>query len=225
MPELKQHFVAFLDILGFSQMVEAGGDSVSENLQKLYRCHQAAAAIFAEDANCSITQFSDSIVLSKPYDPNEFKWFAEAIANYQRLLLNEGLLCRGGVAVNTHFSNNSFTFSAGLIDAYRIESQHARYPRIVVSQDLLELVLPPLGAGKLPKYLAKEDDGLVFVDYLWVTRSKSPGKLSAVIKDVVAALGSSDSASVREKGRWLASYSDFVLGTTLGVPRFLRHRK
>lgn len=224
MPELKQHFVAFLDILGFSQMVEAGGESGSMNLQKLYKCHQAAATIFAGDASCSITQFSDSIVLSKPYEQGGFKWFAEAIANYQRLLLDEGLLCRGGVAVNTHFSNNSFTFSPGLIDAYRIESQHARYPRIVVSTDLLDLVFPTPTAD-LPKFLAREDDGLVFVDYLWVTRSKAPTKLSTRVKDLVSSLGASPSASVREKGRWLASYSDFVLGTTLGVPRFLRERK
>lgn len=224
MPELKQHFVAFLDILGFSQMVQAGGKVGDDNLQKLYRCHQGAAAIFAGDASCSITQFSDSIVLSKPYSENEFKWFVEAIGNYQRLLLNEGLLCRGGIAVNTHFSNNSFTFSAGLIDAYRIESERARYPRIVVSQDLLDLVFPA-GSAKIPSYLSEEDDGLVFVDYLWITKAKSPAKMNKNIENLVRELGESPSASVREKGRWLASYSDFVLGTKLSVPRFLRVSK
>src|SRR5262245_15988104 len=119
--ELKQHFVAFLDVLGFSQMVEADINGNDHRfLSKLIKCHQSAGKIFSDDPNCTVTQFSDSIVISKPYDSGSFKWFVTRVAQFQRLLLDEELLCRGGVAVNKHFSNGSFTFSAGLIDAYRV---------------------------------------------------------------------------------------------------------
>ncbi|CTP90325.1 hypothetical protein [Xanthomonas graminis] len=217
MPELKQHFVAFLDILGFSQMVEGDADGTN-NLAKLYRCHQAAGAIFADDTECSITQFSDSIVVSKPYEASGFKWFAESLAKYQRLLLDEGLLCRGGIAVNTHFSNNAFTFSSGLIDAYRLESTLARFPRVVISADLLDLVFP--GGKKMPPYLMREDDGLVFIDYMWVTRNSSPRKMMGMVSELVESMSKSGSASVREKARWLASYSDHVMSSSLSIPRF-----
>ena len=69
--ELKQHFVAFLDVLGFKEMVRsdvASGEHLF--LSKLFRCHQSAAGIFQDDPACSITQFSDSIVVSKPFDPD-----------------------------------------------------------------------------------------------------------------------------------------------------------
>jgi hypothetical protein len=114
--ELKQHFVAFLDVLGFSHMVKSdleNGDLAF--LSKLFRCHQSAAQIFRDDPNCTITQFSDSILIARPYDAEGFEWFAKRVAEYQRLFLQEGLLCRGGIAVDRHFSNGSFTFSAGLI--------------------------------------------------------------------------------------------------------------
>ncbi|WP_157656244.1 hypothetical protein [Burkholderia ubonensis] len=217
--ELKPHFVAFLDVLGFSDMVET--DSKSENqvfLSKLFKCHQSAGTIFRDNVNCSITQFSDSIVVSMPYNSTQFQWFSTRVAEYQRLLLDEGLLCRGGVAVNKHFSNGSFTFSAGLIQAYRVESKAARYPRVVISPEVLSLVYPSMAS--IPGFLIKEDDGLYFIDYLGLTADKRPKTLEKSISEVVNRLSSSENSSVREKGQWIAAYSDAILGTTHSQPRF-----
>jgi hypothetical protein len=217
--ELKQHFVAFLDILGFSEMVVADVSSDNQpNLSKLFRCHQGAAAIFQDDPNCTITQFSDSIVVAKPFDPDAFEWFACKVAEYQRLLLDEGLICRGGIAVNKHFSNGSFTFSAGLIDAYRVENTVARFPRVVVSQDLIELIFPDL--DEYPDYLVREDDGLIFVDYVGLFRNRGLETLKSSIAGIVSSLTASKIPSLREKGVWLSSYSDAILGTQLTPARF-----
>lgn len=217
--ELKQHYVAFLDVLGFKEMVKS--DMVGDNhkyLSKLFRCHQSAAQIFQDDPNCSITQFSDSIVISKPYDAASFEWFATRVADYQRLLLDEELLCRGGIAVDKHFSNGSFTFSAGLIAAYRVENKTARYPRVVISTEVMDLVFPQ--KKTLPPFLIEEDDGLLFIDYIGLTLRKRPKKLAVSVKNVVEELLLSDDSSVREKGLWLASYSDATLGTALKLPKF-----
>lgn len=217
--ELRQHYVAFLDVLGFSEMVAE--DIKSEDhrhLSKLFKCHQAAAHIFSDDPNCSITQFSDSIVVAKPFDADAFDWFVTRVAKYQRLLLDEELLCRGGISVNKHFSNGSFTFSAGLIAAYRVESKMARYPRVVVSPEVMELIFP--GVTDVPKHLVREDDGLLFVDYIGHTRATKPKRLESAVESVVRTLLGSETASIREKGIWLASYSDRVLGTKLQPPRF-----
>lgn len=222
-PAVRQHFVAFLDVLGFSEMVESDllGQS-QENLVKLFRCHQSAAVIFRDDVNCQIIQFSDSIVVAMPYDPRRFEWFASRVADYQRLLLDERLLCRGGIAVDQHFSNGTFTFSAGLIRAYRVESQSARYPRVVVSPEVISLVYP--NKIDTPSFLIAEDDGLLFVDYLGLTRARKPKYLRNAVEEIVSTLSSHSSPSVREKGHWLAAYSDSVLGSNLRVPRFIGRR-
>ncbi|WP_211461579.1 hypothetical protein [Collimonas silvisoli] len=219
MVELKQHYVAFLDVLGFKEMVHS--DMLGDNhlfLSKLFKCHQSAAQIFSDDPNCSITQFSDSIVVSKPYDAKSFTWFATRVAQYQRLLLDEELLCRGGIAVNKHFSNGSFTFSAGLIAAYGVESQTARYPRVVISPEVMDLVFPE--RKMLPNFLIEEDDGLLFIDYIGLTSSIRPGKLAVSINNIVGKLLDSSVPSVREKGLWLAAYSDAVLGSSLSLTKF-----
>lgn len=217
--ELKQHFVAFLDILGFKEMVQSDTTGkCNVNLSKLFRCHQSASQIFKDGLDCQISQFSDSIVISKPFSADSFEWFSIRIAQYQQLLLNEHLLCRGGIAVNEHFSNGSFTFSAGLIDAYKVESKTARYPRVVVSPEVMELIYPDIKI--CPPFLIQEDDGLYFVDYIGLDlrkRNRLANSLTAVVTSTLA----STESSVREKGQWLAAYSDAVLGTSLSKPKFL----
>jgi hypothetical protein len=217
--DLKQHFVAFLDLLGFKEMVEADLRAAhQDNLAKLFRCHQSAGVVFRDKVNCSVIQFSDSIVISMPYSAGEFEWFVSRVADYQRLLLDEHLLCRGGIAVNKHFSNGSFTFSAGLIEAYRVESKVARYPRVVVSPDVLDLVFPNM--SNTPRHLIMEDDGLYFVDYIGLTKRKRPRQMEITLQSVVKNLSANKNPSVREKGLWLAAYSDAVLSTKLSPPKF-----
>ena len=217
--EFKQHFVAFLDVLGFKEMVSDDlKNDTNKHLLKLYRCHQGAAEIFHNDPTCTITQFSDSIVISKPYEAAAFEGFVRQVANYQRFLLDEELLCRGGIAVNKHFSNNSFTFSAGLIDAYTVESNAARYPRVVISPDVVSLVYPE--GIKSSSFLVEEDDGLWFVDYIGLTLTKRPKRLNEAVSNIVGQLSRSVSSSVREKGLWLAAYADATLATKLKQPKF-----
>jgi hypothetical protein len=221
--DVKPHFVAFLDVLGFSEMVRSDAESGDETfLRKLFKCHQSAAVVFRDNAHCSITQFSDSIVVAMPYESNQFRWFATQSAKYQRLLLDEGLLCRGGIAVNKHFSNGSFTFSAGLIQAYHVESKTARFPRVVVSPDVLSLIYPKMDFT--PPFLVREDDGLFFVDYLGLTAATRPAALREAVADIVQRLSRSSNASVREKGQWIAAYADAVLQTNHRVPRFSGRR-
>ncbi len=218
--ELKQHYVAFLDVLGFSEMVKS--DLVDDNhlyLSKLFKCHQRAAEVFSDDPNCFITQFSDSIVISKPYEEKSFEWFATRVAKYQRILLDERLLCRGGIAVNKHFSNGSFTFSAGLIEAYHVESKIARYPRVVISPELIDLVFPE--KKEIPEFLVQEDDGMLFIDYVGLTQKQRPKTLVLSITDVVTKLLMNENPSLREKGIWLATYSDSTLKTKLAPKKFV----
>ncbi|HBO4973960.1 MULTISPECIES: hypothetical protein [Pseudomonas aeruginosa group] len=216
--ELKFHYVAFLDILGFKAMVESevkSGEGFF--LRKLYNCHQKAKSIFESDPELSVIQFSDSIVISRPYSKCYFESFVERICMYQRYLLEEGLLCRGGVAVNQHFNDESFTFSAGLIDAYMVESTSAKYPRVVVSPDVVDLVF---SEGGVSNSLIREDDGLYFVDYLGGCEEERV-RLIPVVRSILNEVSGSASSSVREKGTWLASYCDAVWNTDFCPPRFI----
>ncbi|MCV2216943.1 hypothetical protein [Thauera sp. Sel9] len=217
--QLTSHFVAFIDVLGFSDMVRHDCESSDspKYLDILYKAHNRASLIFGKDLDAGLIQFSDSVVFSRPFDLSEFSGFLSAIAEWQKGLLMDGLLCRGGVTFGKHFVKDRFMFSKGMIEAYQLESLQARYPRIVVSDNLLELANPTIDASKLQ--ILHEEDGLAFVDYLV---AKSPDETEALVSRVKALIEgtSTASASVQEKMRWLARYSDFKFESSLSVPPF-----
>jgi hypothetical protein len=214
----QQCFVAFLDVLGFSEMVARAVTTVgADELNRLYRCHVAARALTVSDRTVDIVQFSDSVVISKPYAAQDFRGFVQLVANYQRLLLREGILCRGGLSRGAHYSKDAFVMSEGLISAYQLESKKARYPRVVVSDELLLLVGER--SAKQARLL-REDDGVVFVDFLTGGRERERRHLSDAAKACVAECRSHGATSVLEKGVWLAAYSDQALNTQLSTERF-----
>lgn len=213
-----ESYVAFLDILGFSEIVSrVVSDDSADDLERLYKCHQASGGLIGHDPSIQITQFSDSIVISRPFEQSYFSKFIDVVYKYQRLLLGERFLCRGGVSRGRHFANGSFMMSAGLVSAYLLERDRARYPRVAVSEDLLTLV------GKENFRLAKllsEDDGVVFVDYLRGGDQRSRLRLERAAKDCISTCRSHASSGVKEKGVWLAAYTDRSLGTLFSEDRF-----
>lgn len=182
-------------------------------LPTLHNAHIQAKLDFAKDIESNIIQFSDSIVFSRKFSHEAFPTFIEAIANWQKNLLENGLLCRGGVTFGNHFVRDNFMFSKGLIDAYQLECKQARYPRIIVSQDLIELV-----SAEEPR-LIKEDDGLSFIDYISYRNDSEKEKYSRSIHGLLQ-LNKNSNSSVQEKMRWLAKYADHKLGTSFATPQF-----
>ncbi len=213
--EIKTYFVAFIDILGFKGIVEKeklSGYS-GEHLEKLLECHLECEKIF-RNYGLDIIQFSDSIVISKLYEKDSFHEFISSVSTYQKFLMRQGFLCRGGVAVNKHYSLSSFVFSPALIDAYRVESEKAIYPRVVVSEDVMDLVFPE---KKYPPTLCKEYDGLFFINFL---HGENISTIENVIYQIVTDCLNSKNHSVIQKGIWLANYSDYALRTSLSPQRF-----
>ena len=138
---LKNYLVAFIDILGFKEMVKHDSE-VPDGKQKfiniLYELHLETKKIKDSNSEIQVFQFSDSVVISIPYSATRFIDFCEIVSNYQYRLFLSGILCRGGVSYGKHFSSDSFLFSTGMIHAYLIESREAITPRVVISRDLMD---------------------------------------------------------------------------------------
>lgn len=205
--ELKNHYVAFIDILGFSQMVRAdceGGPNGQQYVDRLIEVHQQTTTLGSDVDGLSVSQFSDSTVIAAPFSRVSFSDFLGVIVSFQQNLLRKGILCRGGVAIGKHYSEGSFLFSNGLIEAYRIESGLAVFPRIVVSQDLIDLIYPN---RNLPPScsLLRENDDLFFVDYI---SSMSQRDVRSFMEKIVPGNLAQD-PSVRNKQIWLIEYYNF----------------
>ncbi len=145
--ELLDSVVCFIDILGFSSMIK---DYFSKNSgqELLNRMHNSLteAYKFMKEINensGAVKIFTDNIVIGKAIrddGESELGHLLDHIASYQFQLALEGLFVRGGVAVGLHYMDNDIVFGPALIDAYKLESERANAPRVILSKEVKELV-------------------------------------------------------------------------------------
>ncbi len=201
---LTNYFVAFIDLLGFSSMVNHDCESpetAQKYIDKLKATHKKTKELRDGIAGLQLTQFSDSIVLALPYKKESFQDFSILVSNYQYELLQNGILCRGGISYGMHYYEDDFLFSNGLIHAYTIEKDISINPRIVVSKDLVDLLFPDL--KMIPKHiLTNESDGAYFINYLYNRDAQdSWNYINNLVPPNLA-----ESPSIRGKQIWLINY-------------------
>lgn len=221
---LKFFFVAYLDILGFSNMVKSDCESPNNSekyMDNLFEIYEHTRNLHDTNSELDIIQFSDSTVLTMPFSKDKFSLFVKMISEFQYNLFCKGIICRGGIAYGKHFAKEGFLFSAGLINAYNIEREIARYPRIVVSNDLIELIYKN-GIFVEDVQLLREYDNAFFVDFLENTDlNEAADKLKLILEK-----NKPTNTSVKEKQRWLSEYFDFKASqsdspiTKMGKNRF-----
>lgn len=201
------HFVAFIDLLGFSEMVKKDLEAplgTQKYMDKLYRIHKKTLELNKSTLDLQLVQFSDSIVIATKFDKANFPLFLKIISEFQYNLIEEGILVRGGITYGKHFYNDGFMYSLGLIEAYQLESKVARFPRVIVSKDLIDLLYEEQ-VNLEDLYLLQEYDGHYFIDYL---KNGDIESIKNILKFILAGT-KTDHPSIREKYVWLLDYMKF----------------
>ena len=188
----EKRLVAFIDILGFKEIVKQSEKDISK-IELIYSVldylknwevsdkwdlrlvkieedtQKRGVQNFDIRKKSNITAFSDSIVVSVKVDDNINEMASTPIVNLAyigAILLEKGILFRGGLTIGNLIHNeNGTVFGQGLIDAYRLESCNAKFPRIILSDKLLNELNYPLETkrNRYPchQYIDRFDDGCV----------------------------------------------------------------
>jgi hypothetical protein len=183
-PSLKNSYCVFLDVLGFTQMVQAsfaGGDP-APLFDAFYRIAKAEIARlngnhFEPDARLwDLKVFTDNIVLGYPLFSHdgeaEFGFVVERVAEYQLAMALEGFFIRGGFAIGPLFMDENIVYGPAVLEAYKAESEHARDPRIVLSRGVYSKVMSHMEYFANPedspqnRVLLVDRDGQAFINYL-----------------------------------------------------------
>lgn len=153
--------IAFVDILGFSKMIEDYDNGNHQILESLIHAMNNAGGFikalpkennefafnFRECIEAKL--FSDCLCVSVPLEYgnehntynlyDQFWFFYQYLSGYQILLLQKGIFTRGAITIGSYYSDENIIFSGGLVEAYNLESKVANYPRIIISKKLLEV--------------------------------------------------------------------------------------
>lgn len=175
----ERRIVAYVDILGFRAHVSAIFNDKKPNVELYATLLRVLAlvnghAISASDpfigrSTARGSAFSDCIAISD--EPTEIGStnVAWRVALLSAWLLNDGILCRGGIAIGRTLHDQTTILGEGLVRAYELESGIAIYPRIVLSEEVASMATcwQPLAC------IQRDTDGLAFLDPFYMLK-KAP---------------------------------------------------
>lgn len=91
--------------------------------------------------NKKISIFSDTIVITfASENVNHWMDFFNNINQLQVKLINLGVLCRGALTYGEVIHNENIIFGPAIVDAYELEGKYAKYPRIIVSDCIIQFL-------------------------------------------------------------------------------------
>lgn len=153
--KIKTYYIAYLDILGYKDFFENQPDDVqyfleniNESIKYAIKCkdnvNNSTILTQIADIDIKIKIFSDNIficmeVLNNKFEQIRMLTFLGIIYDIQRMfVLNHGLFIRGSIIKGNISFNNDYIFGQGIIDAVKYEKL-AKYPRIVISEEIVNL--------------------------------------------------------------------------------------
>jgi hypothetical protein len=163
---LSERYVAFLDILGFSEIVRSldkmdgfRADDVIAVLEKIGARDRGMDEAIAGDFR--FQTFSDSIVMSCPASPGQLIYLMFAVESLVKSFLDNSMLSRGAVTKGMLHHSENVMLGSAFLEAYRIESGISKFPRVVLSKDVYHDL-----SKTQPNMVKKAADGPPFLDVL-----------------------------------------------------------
>lgn len=177
--ETKKHYIAYMDILGYSAYISEHPDEANDFLetiisaiekikQSIENFTNISKKGFHTELNIKYKAFSDNILICMEATDNtdeihRITLFLLSVASIQRgLFLQHKLLLRGGITIGELFINNDFVFGQGLIDAVELEKR-AENPCIIISDEFATLCQNSIGVNqedyeKIEKYVKAKNN-------------------------------------------------------------------
>lgn len=141
----EERIVAFLDILGFKNIIDKTANSVEES-SKVLEILKSFEKIKESNNECEkeffgreVSFFSDSIVISYPLTTEGGLYHIMMdLIHIQLESFFSNILFRGGIAIGKLYHKGNIVFGPGMIEAYNLECKIAKDPRIVINFDTIE---------------------------------------------------------------------------------------
>jgi hypothetical protein len=222
--EYEERYCAFVDILGFRELIAnisrgiVAPSTVKDALKIVhvpYRNHDAH-----ERVDLKFQSISDAVCISTACSMGGIAELFTSLRQLNLQLLEQGMFARGAVVRGQLYHDDEMVFGDALVQAYLLERDVARFPRIVVSGRVADEIFE--AAKKLPlnfgDMVRQSDDGPHFVHlfkYLVIGLNVlAPDKelqrvnmCNRIAEQVQARFDASrDNPSHFEKVRWFAQY-------------------
>lgn len=210
MAEYKKYYLAFLDVLGFKNLINRNDCEYIRNIFDSFKKSKVIVrdenGITFDNDNIHLKIMSDSIIL---YVEADIHYACTALlahcATLQAdFLSNEvPILIRGGISYGDFYieEKNDILFGTALTNAYLLEEKSAKYPRIIAKKNDLHI-----SENDFKFAVFKDDDAFYSVNVYAVLSSMEKEKqvdISRIYAEIDKHLDSTSDSSIREKYLYL----------------------
>lgn len=175
-PIEKEYVTCYLDVLGTKQIINS--KKAEEFFDMIYEAYSFAIEMESKlhiFGNLVFKVFSDNILIAHELD-DDGDWYAaydsvvKFLKHFLLRFLYQGVLFRGGITIGMLAINDVMVWGSGLVDVVNLEEKVAIYPRIVISNELAEL----MNSSQFDNRKSfdevfsclKDNDGSLFIDYI-----------------------------------------------------------
>lgn len=176
--EYEERIVAFIDILGFREQIKKTITDSDQFIKVKNALNFIAELKESSDANSfwgnkEITVFSDSIIISYPFnDSSDIYLLLLEVADIQLTMIEKGILLRGGITCGKLCHHDNLVYGPAMIEAYDLETSVAIYPRVVFDNKIFNMIQANQfhsvqeQIDHIRTLLHKDRDGQFYVDFL-----------------------------------------------------------
>lgn len=169
-PEYPERYCAFVDILGFAELInrlQYGGTplhALRELLSKIHNPPSTNAGVLPR-SDFRAQSISDAVALSAATNAAGLGAIIHSINQLAVDLLKHGFFIRGALVKDRLYHDDKMVFGNALVRAYRLESSIVRYPRVMVTREVVEDIRN-IDEKTFNQLLRRSDDGPMFVHVL-----------------------------------------------------------
>jgi hypothetical protein len=238
----ENRIVTYIDLLGFKRLIKSKlVDSISDAGQENPWEYDEVVHALTEFRRITtfqdkqplpnppmITHFSDCVVISfDPKNPKNkgdvlyhIKHVQALIYKMANLRVNLHIPCRGAIVFGKIMHTPEILFGPGLIDAYEMERCVAKFPRVIIDDNVIDLGVKnrpddftESGArAAFESICIEDDDGKKYIDYttrngFLAANPRAYGTLAIryfeSLRDMTDKMLKDEDTRVREKGEWI----------------------
>lgn len=189
MAKYKKSVVFFLDILNFKNIIDDQIFSVDEiinqfkeieyhtDYQKFANKYGLFKSLRKQKKSKNVLQCSDSIVISFDYkEPSQlFYSLFDIIILQANFAIKYNILFRGACTIGNLYHNKNLIFGNALNEAVKNEKELAKYPRIIIPKEIVDICANFSSNENhtaddekeyILSYLKEDEDGYYYTDYL-----------------------------------------------------------
>lgn len=214
MREYEECYIAHLDILGFKQLIKSKTSCeeiarIFDEINTQYEITENEQSLVPHNS-IRYKVMSDSIcIFISTSIPNALAALIHTCAYFQVRMLrfSPPILIRGAIVKGEIYSEDDVLFGQGLIEAYLIQENYVKYPRIVLSMELIDTLIDSQYIKDLFEIglLFKDYDYVYSIDYLkmFYAWSHPKGTDTELASHISYMLNKCFDESVREKYLYL----------------------